>query len=90
MVAEKSEVLVPISKNEVEETAPIHTDADPTITGVAEDGKFDSISTLADLKEKAPDLFRAMMQGIAMNICNDMQKHQKRFRDILKKARQND
>lgn len=61
----------------------------PSVTGVADDGKFDSVSSMADLKEKAPDVYDAMLQGIGMNICREMQDHQKRLHKILKKARDN-
>ncbi|WP_166156414.1 hypothetical protein [Neochlamydia sp. AcF84] len=49
--------------------------------------RFATISSMSDLKEKAPEMHKAMMQGLAMNICNSMQKHQQRFKEILRKGR---
>lgn len=87
MAVDNFEAISTISTTEVVGTKSVNNS--PTITEVAGDGKFDSVSNLNDLKEKAPDVYHAMMQGIGMKICNEMQKHQKRFRDILKKARDN-
>jgi hypothetical protein len=33
-----------------------------------------TISSLQDLQNKSPQVYNAMMQGISMNICNDMKK----------------
>ena len=35
-----------------------------------------TISSLGDLKQQAPEVYKAMMQGIAMNICNQMQQQE--------------
>lgn len=88
MSNEKSIVLLPANPTE---NGKIENEksSTQTITGPAEDGKFDSVSTMGDLKEKAPEVYRMMMNGIAMNICHDMREHQRRFRDILRKARDN-
>lgn len=42
------------------------------------------INSMADLKRKAPKLYNSMMQGIAMNICNEMQRHQSRLKSLWK------
>lgn len=57
------------------------------VDGNMGDGKFESVSSMADLKEKAPEVYRAMIQGIGMNICNEMRKHQRRLKEIMRKAR---
>ncbi len=59
------------------------------IAGMAEEGNFESVSSMADFKEKAPDVYRAMMMGIGMKITDEMRKHQRRFREILRKNRDN-
>lgn len=40
---------------------------------VAGGGAAGTFSSLADLKAKAPVVYKAMMQSIASNICNDSQ-----------------
>lgn len=45
-----------------------------------------SISSMADLKEKAPDVYNAMMQGIAMTICNEMKHHQDKLKEMQRQA----
>lgn len=47
-----------------------------------------TVSNMADLKEQAPEVYKAMMQGVAMNICREMQHHQARLKEIMRKARQ--
>jgi len=48
-----------------------------------------TVSSLADLKLKAPKVYQAMMEGIAMDICNDMQAAQQRLKDIMDEAQRN-
>lgn len=60
----------------------------PNISGSVDEEKFDSISSMADLKEKAPEMYQAMMQNIGLKICRDTQRHQKRFKQILRKNRE--
>lgn len=45
------------------------------------------VSDMASLREQAPDVYRAMMEGIAMKICRSMQDHQRRLKEIMRKAR---
>jgi hypothetical protein len=44
------------------------------------------ISSLGELRKKAPKLFNKMLEGIAMEICNEMQKHQERLRTLWRDA----
>lgn len=46
------------------------------------------INSIEDLKTKAPKLYNAMLQGIAMTICRDMQDHIERFRKLMREGRQ--
>jgi hypothetical protein len=46
------------------------------------------ISSLDDLKEKAPELYNAIMQSVAMNIVNDMNDAQQRLKELQDKERQ--
>jgi len=47
-----------------------------------------TINSLADLKKKAPQLYQQMMQGIGMSICNDMQHHQDRLKELMRESTQ--
>lgn len=48
-----------------------------------------TVSSLEDLKKKDPKLYHMMMQGIAMNICREMQHHQEHLKQTMRKASQN-
>lgn len=45
-------------------------------------------SSLSDLQQQAPEVYQAMMQGIAMNICNDMEQEQAHLQQIQEEFRQ--
>lgn len=47
-----------------------------------------TISSLEDLKAKAPKVYDAMMMSIAQNITSDMNTHQQRIKEMNRKARQ--
>ncbi|MEI8125558.1 MAG: hypothetical protein WCG42_07390 [Parachlamydiaceae bacterium] len=47
-------------------------------------GTTTTIKSLADLKKKAPAVYKQMMMGIAMDICNDMQASQERLKELQK------
>lgn len=58
-------------------------------TGAAADAEVTSattISSLADLEKKAPKVYKAMLQGIAMNICNQMQHNQERLKKLMREG----
>lgn len=46
------------------------------------------IASLADLKKKAPKVWKQMMIGIAMNICHDAEKSNARIKEAMRKARE--
>ncbi|MBS4169879.1 MULTISPECIES: hypothetical protein [unclassified Neochlamydia] len=46
-----------------------------------------NISSLSDLKEQSPEVYSAMMQGIAMNICSRMAQQQAHLKQIQEEAR---
>ena len=46
------------------------------------------ISSLAELKKKAPDVYNQMMQGIGMEICREMQAHQERLKKLMREGQQ--
>lgn len=45
-----------------------------------------TISSLDQLKKKAPKLYKQMLEGIAMNICRDMKDHQERLKKLMREA----
>jgi hypothetical protein len=45
------------------------------------------ITSLADLKDKAPEVYKAMMEGIAQNIINKMNDHQERLKKLMREGR---
>lgn len=70
--------------------------ADPTTAGHAAQANkskkdFDvdtKISSVGDLREKAPKVFDKMMEGIAMNIISKMRKAQERLKEMWREGRQ--
>lgn len=47
------------------------------------------ISSLGDLKEKAPEVYDAMMQGIMINFIGDQQRRIAHLKEMNREARQN-
>lgn len=45
-----------------------------------------NISSLGELKQKAPEVYDAMLKGIAEGICNKMNDHQERLKKIMREA----
>lgn len=69
------------------------TATDPTTAGKIAEGtqNFDSatrISSVEQLQKQAPELWKAMLQGIALSICNQMEDHTRRLRELMRKSRQ--
>jgi len=53
-------------------------------------GSFNSSTHIAgmnDLKEKAPQLHRAMLEGIAMRVIGDMRRHAKNMKKIYRQGK---
>ncbi len=67
------------------------TESTTTTTGAptGKAGEFNAstqVASMAELQTKAPELYRAMMQGLATNICNDMKDHQDRLKEMQREA----
>jgi hypothetical protein len=67
------------------------TSTDPTTAGAVASSNSGGSSPLSssttvnsmnDLKKKAPQLYNAMMQGIALQICNQMQEEQAQLEQL--------
>ena len=66
-------------------TSPATSTGAPTGTA----GEFNAsttIGSMSELKEKAPTLYNAMMQGVAAKISNDMKDHQERLKEMQREA----
>lgn len=46
-----------------------------------------TVSSMADLEAKAPDLAKAMKEGIAMQITQQMKRHGERMKEIMRRGR---
>lgn len=46
-----------------------------------------TVNSMEDLKQKAPKVFDAMQEGVAIKICNSMRDHQDRMKKINAEAR---
>ena len=60
--------------------------ANATAAAAAGDQNLVKINSMGDLKEKAPDVYKAMMQGIAMHIINEMKDANERLKKIIKES----
>lgn len=75
-------------------TSPVVTEAvktaTPGVKGGAAAGYSSStgIRTLEDLKEKAPEVWKQTMVGIATEIIGKMRRSQLRLKEIIRKGRQ--
>lgn len=47
------------------------------------------VKDMGDLKRKAPKVYNQMMEGIGMNICNEMKHHQDRLKQLMREASRN-
>lgn len=45
------------------------------------------ISNLEDLREKAPEVYQKMLEGIAQTIVNQIKEHQDRLKKMMEEAR---
>lgn len=46
------------------------------------------VTNMADLKEKAPTLYKAMLEGIATSMTNEMKRHQDKIKELNRKAQE--
>lgn len=60
-------------------------------TGAAT-GQFSAatpVANMGELKDKAPEVYKAMLEGIATNICNEMKHHQDKLKEMQREAQRN-
>jgi hypothetical protein len=73
----------PVSATPVN-TAALNTLANtPSSTG-GKGGASGSVSNMKDLKEKAPEVYKAMMQGIAQTIISKMHTQQEHLKKMMR------
>jgi len=46
------------------------------------------ISSMADLKREAPEMYNKMLESIGMKICHDMKDHQDRLKRLMREGNQ--
>ena len=76
---------------QVQPTSQNAATAEASATANANKKDFDmdtKISNTADLKEKAPEVWDKMMEGIAQNIIKDMRQRQERLKKMMREARE--
>lgn len=75
--------VAPSSANAATAEAAMSTNASAEATGATK------ISSLEDLKNKAPKVFHQMMVSLATTMISDMRKHQERLKKLQQKGREN-
>lgn len=70
-------------------TAPSGTPAQGSAGAGAGYTTSTTVSSLQELQKKAPKVYDAILQGIAMNICNEMKQHQDELKRIMDEERRN-
>lgn len=70
--------------------------ASPTSTAAAASAASSSgytasthISSLEDLKKKAPEVYNQTLKSIGMKVCNDMKRHQDQLKETIRRGYQN-
>lgn len=90
-----TESITPSGSDHVESTAstaPAAAASDPKAAGEAKagTGSYDSDETfgsLAELRDKQPELFNKMMEGLAQNIVMKIKRNETRLRELQKQYR---
>ncbi|MCB1111443.1 MAG: hypothetical protein H7A37_01475 [Chlamydiales bacterium] len=81
----------PVETQPTQETAPppetTTTTSAPSTT--AEVSSATTVSSMEDLKKKAPEVYQKMLEGIAMNMITQMKRRQDHLKEIMREARRN-
>lgn len=88
--------IIPAGQPHVEPTAAAQpSSANPTTAGAAAQSNAPTsytsstkISSLEDLKKKAPKVYDAMLKGICMGVIRDMREHQEHLKEMMRKGRE--
>jgi len=91
-MADDSGNVQPVESSASESTAPVE-EAGKTPQGKEGASGYTSeteVASLADLHAKAPEVYNAMLKGIAQNIVGEMREHQERLKKMMREARDRD
>lgn len=80
----------PISTTPVQPSSANPSTAEAAATANATKKEFSmstTIGSLTELKEKAPEVYDKMLEGIAMNIIKGMRKHMDRLKKLMRESR---
>jgi len=63
---------------------------EPTAQASSQEGQVNAmtkIGSMAELREKAPEVYKKMMEGLAMNMINEMRRRQDRLKKMMREYR---
>lgn len=77
--------ISPIAQQQTQEIQALEAIAEPQPSSdeVDSNARFSSTS---DLKAEYPELYDNLVKGIANNIIEDMKRHQRRFKEVMREA----
>ena len=91
-----SDTIINTNSESISSSAPVQpSSTDPSVAGAAaatnaskdmKETTFTKVSSLAELKEKAPEVYEKMMQGIAQNIISEMRERQERLKKLMREG----
>lgn len=67
-----------VSQDQVTAAGAVSSNKEPSIN--------QTIGSMDELRKKAPKVYNQMLLGIATNICSEMQRHQARLKEIMRKG----
>jgi|GEM_PF-3014763 len=77
------------SSNQTSATSETSSTTPTTPSTGGEGGGVGSFSSMSDFKTTAPEVYKAMMQSIATNICNDSKNWTDRIIETMKEGEDN-
>lgn len=81
-LVKQAEVTTQAERTKGEPTKP------PTREFNADSAKATRVKNIDDLRAQAPDVYQAMLEGIAQRIIDNMRAHQRRFKEIQRRGRE--
>jgi len=76
----------PVTSTQETTSAPVDRAAGAPTGKTGEFNASTTVGSLQELQSKAPTVYKAMMEGIAMNIVNEMKDHQDRIKEMNRQA----
>lgn len=91
-----SDTIINTNSESVSSSAPVQPSSkDPSVAGAVaathaskdmKETTFTKVSSLAELKERAPEVYDVMMKGIAQNIISEMRERQERLKKLMREG----